>query len=206
MAHFRAFMALAGLSALAACVSVLPEQKVPTALYRLGEIPASTALEANIVVREPMAERILGGQNMVAQGEDGGLRLIEDVEWAGRLTRLMQTGLIDALSGPGEGIALTELSGALGQYELSWRIKDLTLVTETGGNVRALCTLELTVMEGRTREPITHGSARAEAPLAGRTPSRKAQALSQAARGCLADAAQFLSETVNTAYSPASGS
>lgn len=200
----RPLALLASLAVLTSCVSVLPEQQTPNALYRLGDIPAVANLSANLVVREPMAERVLGGQDMVVEDSGGGLRLIQGVEWAGRLTRLMQSGLIDALAGEGDGIAIAELAGAPGQYELSWRIKDLTLMT--GGEAdRAVCALDLTLMEGRSRAPVAQGKVRTDIVVSGRTSERRAQALSQAARDCLAEAAVFVSAAVDEAYSPAMG-
>lgn len=205
MALFRCTAVLAALAALAACVSVLPEQTTPKALYRLGDIPPAAALDANLVVREPMATRVLGGQAMIVQGRDDGLRLIEGVEWAGRLTKLMQAGLIDALSAPGRGIALSELTGATGAYELSWQIKDLTLVSNADGADIAVCDLDLTVLEARTRNPVSKLDVRTETPISARTPERRAQALADASRSCLSEAAERVAEAVNTAYSPAIG-
>lgn len=205
MALIRPIAALAGLALLSACVSVLPEQQTPSALYRLGDVPPVAELDANLVVREPMAERVLGGQDMVVESADGGLRLIQGVEWAGRLTRLMQGGMIDALSGEGDGIAVPELAGAPGAYELSWRIKDLTLFSGEGGADRAVCALDLTLMEGRSRAPVSQGKVRTEVAVSARAPERRAQALSQVARDCLAEAAVFVSGAVNEAYSPAMG-
>lgn len=202
MSLLRSFSALAALTLFGACVSVLPEQETPKALYRLGSIPAAAGLPADIVVREPMAERVLGGQAMVIEGSDGGLRLISGVEWSGRLTRLMQTGLIDALSGDGEGIAMPEITGAPGKYELSWRIKDLSLASGD----RAVCALDLTIMEGRTREPVAHGTVQASLNVRSKTPAQRAQALSEVARECLSEAAYFVSSAVEEVYSPASGS
>lgn len=204
MSLLRPIAALAGLAMLSACVSVLPEPPKPNALYRLGDVPASASLPANLIVREPTTERVLGGQAMVVEAADGGLRLIQGAEWAGRLTRLMQSGMIDALSGPGEGIAVSELSGAPGAYELGWRIKDLTLVTGDEGD-RAVCALDLTLMEGRSREPVAQGKVRTDLAVSARSPERRAQALSRVARDCLAEAALFVSDAVNEAYSPAMG-
>lgn len=184
---------IAGALALPACVSVLPQQEAPNALYRLSPAPGEAALERNVIISEPNATRIFAGQAMVAEGADGGLRLVPGVEWAGRLTALMQRGLIEALNGApqGGGTALDRLSGASGDYELSWTVSDLSL---SGGE--AICALDLVLMDGRTREPRARSTVRTQSASASDQPEARAIALRRAAERCIAEAADFVaSET-----------
>ncbi|MEO0817197.1 MAG: ABC-type transport auxiliary lipoprotein family protein [Pseudomonadota bacterium] len=172
---------------LAGCLSVLPEQAVPNALYRLDAITVNDDLTRNVVVREPTSVRVFGGLGMVVEGRDGGLRLIENVEWAGRLTRLMQKGLVDALSGAGEGVAVTELSGVPGDLEVSWHIADMTIIGDA-----AVCDLDLTVLDGRTREPLAVGAVRESVGLDADSSAGRAQALSSVGSACVETAAAFV--------------
>lgn len=187
-AAVSAFVAFSTIG-LAGCVSVLPEQAVPNALYRLGAITPTDELSRTVVVREPTSVRVLGGQGMVVEGADGGLRLIQNVEWAGRLTRLMQRGLVEALSGDGEGVAVTELTGVPGALEVSWHISDMTI---SGGN--AVCDLDVTVLNGRTREPLATRVIRESLPLGGDRAEDRARALSGVGSDCLESAAQFIAD------------
>lgn len=181
------FLAALASLALAGCISVLPEQSVPNALYRLGPITPNDGLDRNVVVREPTSVRVFGGQGMVAEGGDGGLRLIESVEWAGRLTSLMQRGLVDALSGSGEGVAVSELSGVPGALEVSWHIADMTIIGSS-----AVCDLDVTVLDGRTREPLATGVVRETVPVNGDRAADRARALSSVGAACLETAAAFV--------------
>ena len=59
---------------LAACVSVLPEPKVPQGLYRFAAVETVYDLEASIVVREPEASRLVAGRAIAAEDSSGALR------------------------------------------------------------------------------------------------------------------------------------
>lgn len=189
MLRLAAFALAAGLFGLSACVSVLPEQEAPSALYRLTPAAGERALERNVIISEPSAARLFSGQAMVAEGSDGGLRLVPGVEWAGRLTRLMQLGLIDALNGApqGAGTALDRLSGATGAYELAWTVSDLSLA---GG--QGICALDLVLLDGRTREPVARRSVRTAERAGSDTPQSRALALRAAAEACISEAAEFV--------------
>ena len=53
---------MTGLAAcsLAACVSVLPEPKVPQGLYRFAPMETTYDLDASVLIREPDASRLVG--------------------------------------------------------------------------------------------------------------------------------------------------
>lgn len=195
-----AVLAIAGLTA--ACVSVLPEQEVPSGLYRLADIDSNVELIANVVVREPTTARIFAGQGMVVQDSDGALRLISGVEWAGRPAQLLKGGLIDAFDINSDGTAVTDMSGAVGDYELSWRIKDLTIV-ERGNGGDAICGLSVTLLDGETRTPIASTGIERSVPVADSSAAARAAAISQSATNCVEAVADFVSRTVAKDYSAA---
>lgn len=193
-------LATAGLTA--ACVSVLPEQEVPNGVYRLAAIDSDTQLGADVVVREPTASRIFMGQGMVVQDDDGALRLISGVEWAGRPAQLLKGGLIDAFDINSDGTAVTDMTGAVGDYELSWRIKDLT-VLQQGNGEDAICALSVTLLDGENRTPIARTNIERTVPVPGSSAAARAGALSRSASDCVEAVADFISLTVATDYSAA---
>ncbi|MEO0466417.1 MAG: ABC-type transport auxiliary lipoprotein family protein [Pseudomonadota bacterium] len=182
----------------ASCVSVLPEQAVPSGLYRLSGVEPVASLQSDLVVREPTAVRLFSGSGMVTSDGDGALRLIVGVEWAGRATQLMQDGLIDAFSSDGEGTALSDMTGAAGAFELSWRVTDLTIM----GN-EAVCALSLTLLDGRSRTPLARQELSSTIEVASTSPTVRARALSDAAGECVGLAAQFVAAEIEAAYSAA---
>lgn len=172
---------------LSACVSVLPEQKVPEAVFRLHQAETRLPLEAIVVVREPDAPRLFGGRSMASQGPDGGLRIVPGVAWADRATRLLQIAMIDSFSAEGQGLAIDDTSGVSAAYELYWRVSDLSL---SDGEAR--CKLQLTLLTGRMREPVTQGNFSTSVQVAGPGQPARAHALSEAAEACVAKGAEFV--------------
>lgn len=187
MMNFKLFTILLALPILSSCVSVLPEPEVPTGLYRLGDIPAIADLQTDLIVREPEGGRVFGGRAIATEGEDGALRLVRGVEWAEPASRMLQIGLLDAFSANGAGLAVEKGAGARGDLELAWRMSDFTL---SGTDAR--CELELTLLNGKTREALlqrrveTHATAVSE-----KTPDR-ASAMVEAARACVREAAEVI--------------
>ncbi|HAO37073.1 MAG TPA: hypothetical protein DHV57_01870, partial [Hyphomonas sp.] len=113
---------MTGLAAcsLAACVSVLPEPKVPQGLYRFAPMETTYDLDASVLIREPDASRLVAGRAIAAEDSSGALRLVPNVEWTDSSTRLMQMAMLDALQGQGAGKAIAPETGASAPYELSW--------------------------------------------------------------------------------------
>ncbi len=185
--NIRMLTATAAL-ALSGCVSVLPEPEVPKGLYRLGDIEPSAEISRTLVVREPEGGRVFSGKSMAAIGDDGALRLIRGVEWAQPASRMLQTGLLDAIGNSGKGFAVAKGTGAPGDLELSWRIADLAMEGTT-----AHCEMELTLLHGRTRKPLKQERVEASAPSASNRAEARAAALVQAARACVYESAEIIS-------------
>ncbi len=173
---------------LPACVSVLPSPNAPDALYQIGPMPAARGLPAILAIREPDAPEILGGSAMVVRASDDSIRFLPGVEWAGSPTRMMQTGLIDLLSGEGEGLAIDAGNGARADFEVSWRIIDLAL--EDGA---AHCALDILLLDGRTREPLARIRPDIQRQGGGQDAASRARTLTGAAEACLAEAADWIS-------------
>lgn len=185
----RSVCLIASLVALTACVSVLPEQKTPDALYRFGPMDAVHEVSASIMVREPDASRLFSGRSIAAEGDDGGLRLVNGVEWADNATRMMQTALVDSLSGQGDDVAVTSTMGAPTDYEIAWRVSDFTLLGET-----ARCRVEATLLDGRSRSVLDQTLVETSAIAATDRNSDRAKALTEAGRACVGDVAAFIAQ------------
>lgn len=184
---FRCLSVLAGAAALAGCVSVLPEPDAPGALYRFGPMPATHQLSAVISIREPDAPRLFGGRAIASQAPDGSLRLVPGVEWADRATRMFQLSLLDTLDSSAGGAAISASEARAGDYVLSWRISDFSLTGDT-----ARCQLELTLIPEMPDGVVAQTGVTNTATASGRSASARAQAMAEAGRGCVREAADFV--------------
>lgn len=185
----RAGLGTIGVLTATACVSVLPEQPTPEAVYSLPDPQAAARLMTNVVIREPDSPRIIGGRKITSVGPDGGLKLVPNVAWADRSTRMFQTALLDAFSNDGEGLAVDDVTGVSGAYELYWRISTFTLSGDEG-----LCTVQLTLLDGRSREPITKTKVEARSSSTANGDPARARALADAGRLCVEQAAQVIAD------------
>lgn len=187
----------AALLSVSGCVSVLPEQPKPQAVYRLAEPQQQVSIAATLVVREPDAPRLLSSRNIASEGRQGGYQIVPGVAWADRATRLFQVTMIDSFSADGSGFAVDNGTGISGDYELYWRLHDFNLQGNEG-----LCRLSLTLMDGGNREPIAQYTASARVGANGSGPLVRARALAETGRDCVADGARQLSEKISQHYTP----
>lgn len=183
--------AIAAVFIAAGCISVLPEPQAPDGLYRIGPVAdASVSLPVSLVVREPIAPRVLAGRSIVAEDENGALTLVSGAEWADAPTRMLQFALIDLFAvEPGGPLATSPQAGARGAVELSWRVSDFSL----RGRM-ARCRLELTLLNGASRAPIARRTVQTEFLAAGDSANARATALRAAALSALDQSARFVSE------------
>ena len=186
-------LAAMGLLALSACVNVLPEAPRPEAVFRLADAERTIGAPATLVIREPEAARLFSGRQIVAEGENEGLRVVRGIAWADRATRLFQVSLTDSFDESGAGYAVDDAAGISGDYELFWRIVDFSLQQDEG-----VCRLRLTLMDGASRTPIAQGYASGRVAAAGTGPLARAQALSRAGRDCVSEAAKFVAGEMET--------
>ena len=183
----RTLMTVSAFTLMGGCVSVLPEPEVPNGLYRLGEIAPSVSIDKNIIVREPEGSRVFAGRTIASESEDGVLRLMRGVEWAQPAARMLQIGLLDSFQTEGEGVAIAKGVGAPGDLEIAWRMSDFAVA-----GTRAVCELQVTVLNGRNREPIKQRRIEAGVAASSDRTEDRAQALAQAARDCIQQTAEFV--------------
>ena len=185
----RVLFTAASLATLASCVSVLPEQPRPQAVYTIPTPQTLASLESNVVIREPDSPRLFGARMITSRASDGGLQVVQNVAWAERATRMFQVALIDAFASDGPGLAVDNVTGVSGQYELYWRVSDFSLQGSVGN-----CTLQLTLLDGRSREPIAQESVSATSTAGGENELARARALADAGRQCVELAAGFVAD------------
>jgi cholesterol transport system auxiliary component len=114
---------------LSGCVSILPEPVIPEALIALPAdraMASASPLRADIVVFPPDATKAYSGVD-IAVRTDQEIIYLSAVRWVDSAPRLLQGAVIDALvrSG-GEGRAVPAQLAARGDYDLRWRIVDLS--------------------------------------------------------------------------------
>ena len=175
--------------AAAGCVSVLPEQPKPEAVYRLAEPQALAELRTHVVIREPDAPRLFASRTITSQSPDGGLKVVSGVAWADRATRMFQVTLLDAFQGDAPGLAVDDVTGVSGEYELYWRVSEFALEGTEG-----VCELQLTLLDGRSRVPVAQQSVSARSGAAAKGDLARARARSDAGRLCVEKAAGFIAE------------
>ena len=193
----RTLVLLPALLMAASCVSVLPTPEAPTALYRIGPVDPieGISLASHVIITEPEAPAIVGSRAMSVQDEDGGFAVLRSAEWTDSATRLLQLGLLDALSGAeGQGLAISGDMAARADYELRWRIADYAIRGET-----AHCDLSLTLLEARSRRPVAQTSISTSESVGSRRPTDQAEALQRVGRQSLTQAAEFIRDEVERA-------
>ena len=138
---------------LGGCVSVLPEAQPPSFLVRAPDVSPNVVgtLETRVVINTPESTGALSGAEIAAT-RDGGLIYINGVRWADSPSAMLQSGLIDVLSqADGDGWVATVKSGARGDFELRWTIRDLSFNMDESVGV---CDVRLTLMSAARRNVI----------------------------------------------------
>lgn len=189
----RFFAAASAIAMLSGCVSLVPEQEAPGALYRIGPIAEATEIKftRSILIRQPEAPRILSSAEISARDAKGSIRLVKGAEWADRPTRMMQLALLDYIGAGHGGAALAPNTGARAEFELSWRLSEFALE----GNL-AIARAELTLLDGRTRSLIRQLTVNSQVEAINGKTSSRALALSEAGREIVRSAGRFIAETM----------
>ena len=180
---------------LGGCVSVLPEPKVPSALIGLpaerAQAPADP-LRADVSVYPPDSTRAFAGVD-IAVRSDQELVYLGDVRWVDAAPRLLQNAVVDSLAkAGGDGRAVTAQIGARVDYEVRWRIIDLSASRETGP-VRVEVAVSL--LDALTRRMVAQDSFSATATPSDRAPRARAAAIAVAAQAVSDQVAAFVAKS-----------
>ncbi len=187
---------LAGAAALmlglGGCLSLLPEPMIPEALIALpadrAQAPAD-ALEADVGVFPPDASRAYSGVD-IAVADQQELVYLADVRWSDAAPRLLQGAVIDALSkAGGEGQVTSAQQGTRTDYDLRWRVVDLS-VSKGVGPVKVV--VDASVVDSQTRRVVGQERFSAEGSPTGAEPRARAAALALAAQSVADQVAAFV--------------
>ena len=179
------------LALLSGCITVLPETEPPTHLVRMptGDRTTPGELDQRVLIHQPDATGALAGAEIAAI-RDGGLVYINNVRWADAPSRQLQSALVDRLSeATGNGWAATMESGARGEFELHWSIRDLAFDMDAN---EAVCDLRLTLLAVKTRNVVASDRIRTTAPTTGRSDAARANAVANAMSEASDIAAEFV--------------
>jgi ABC-type uncharacterized transport system auxiliary subunit len=180
--------------ALGGCVSVLPEPETPSALIALPPERAQTPadpLRADIAVYPPDASRAYAGVN-IAVRDSQEMVYLGDVRWADAPARLLQGAVVDALAdASGEGRAAPAELGARVDYDVRWRIVELSASRETGP---VKVEVEVSLLDSQTRRMVAQDMFEAAGSPASRTPRDRAAALALAAQSVANQVAAFVAK------------
>lgn len=189
-------LALVLASALGGCVSVLPTPIIPSALITLPADRAtapSDPLQADVAVYIPESPRAFAGAD-IAVRDSQELIYLSDVRWSDGGPALLQGAVVNALSkANGPGRAVPGQLGAQTDYDVRWRILDLSVGKQTAP-VRV--EVQVSLMDSGTRRMIAQQSFSAEGSPSDATPRSRAAALTLVAQKVADDVAAFVAKTV----------
>ena len=178
------------------CVSILPEPMIPSALVQLPSDRAkapSAPLLADVAVFPPESSRAFAGAD-IAVRSDQELIYLADVRWSDAAPGLLQGAVVNALSqAQGPGRAVLGQLGADVDYDVRWRIIDLSVSKETGP---VHVEVQVNLMRSDTRRSVAQKTFSATGSPADRAPRARAAALALAAQQVADEVAAFVTETV----------
>lgn len=188
--------ALASTTAFTGCISVLPEPFIPAALIALPADRAtapSSPLLADVAVYPPESSRAFAGAD-VAVRQDQELVFLDEVRWSDNAPALMQGAVVNSLTkAGGPGRAAPAALGADVDYDVRWRIVDLSAGRETSP-VRV--EVQVSLVDSTNRRMVAQETFRAEGAPADRAPRARAAALALAAQQVADEVAAFVASNV----------
>ncbi len=172
-----------GVLLLAGCVSVLPEQVVPDALYRLNS-PVETSsltpvsLPYSVTVFEPEGSSLLLGRSVVFEDDRGALSVISFAQWSDPASRQLQSLLIDRLSvrkAGDNGLIIGDKLGAFTETDLKWRVTDFVVRDK-----EAHVSMQVALLTARSRRVLAQFEVNEVVPFTGKDKDAGILALKQA--------------------------
>lgn len=209
MPHSSRARAVARLAAAAvalaatSCVSILPAQVTPLALFAPPADRAaapSAPLEAQIAVYPPDSGRAFAGVD-IAVSAGAEIVYLEAVRWADSPSRLLQTAALNALAkAKGDGRAAPAQLALRSDYDLRWRIVDLSVGRDMAP---ANCVVEASLADARSRRVVAQQRFSASVAPTSRAPRDRAAALTAALQQAADQTAQFVAEHAAAITPPA---
>lgn len=188
--------ALASTLAFGGCVSVLPTPIIPSTLIALPAeraVAPSDPLQADVAVFMPESSRAFAGAD-IAVRNDQELIYLSDVRWADSAPAMLQGAVVNALSkAGGPGRAAPGQLGAQTDYDVRWRIIDLSTGRETSP-VRV--EVQVSLMDSSTRRMIAQQSFSGEGSPSAAAPRARAAELAVVAQKVADQVAAFVAKTI----------
>jgi len=177
----RALILAAALS-LGGCISLLPKAPPPPRTFMLSAGDIATAqgasINAVIAVAQPTGERAILGSDMVwSTGNE--VAYVGHTQWSAHADDALQALLVETLSRQHRFRAATRSGEAGAQYEVRWEVLNFQ-VDSASMTARLRADVKLTHAPGR--QVIAQEIIEATAPVADRSQTNAAAALTQAAR------------------------
>jgi ABC-type uncharacterized transport system auxiliary subunit len=190
--HVLFAAALVSATSLASCISVLPEPFIPSALIALPAERAtapSTPLQADIAVYPPESSRAFAGADIAVRQEQE-LIYLNDVRWSDNAPSLLQGAVVNALTkAGGTGRAAPAALGADVDYDVRWRIVDLSAGRETAP-VRV--EVQVSLVDASNRRMVAQQTFSGEASPSDRAPRARAATLAVVAQQVADQVAAFV--------------
>jgi ABC-type uncharacterized transport system auxiliary subunit len=190
--------ALLGAAALAtsACVSILPEPMIPSALISLPAdraTPPTQPLQADVAVFPPESSRAYAGVD-IAVRSDQELIYLPEVRWSDAAPQLLQSAVVNSLSqAQGPGTAVLGQLGVDVDYDVRWRIVDFSVGRDTAP---VHVEVQVSLIDAHNRRPVAQKTFTADGSPGDRAPRARAAALALAAQQVADQVAAFVAETV----------
>lgn len=189
----RALILAAALS-LGGCISLLPKAPPPPRTFMLnaGDVAPAQGqpIDAVIAVAQPTGERALLGTDMVwSTGSE--VAYVGHTQWSAQAGDALQALLVETLSRQHRFRASARTGEASAQYEIRWEVLNFQ-VDNASMTARFRADVKLTQAPGR--QVIAQEIIEATAPVADRSQTNAAAALTQAAREGAARIALFAAD------------
>lgn len=194
--------ALSLAASLGGCISLLPKAPPPPRTFMLsgGDIAPAQGqpIDAVIAVAEPTGERALLGSDMVwSTGNE--VAYVGHAQWSAHADDALQAMLVETLSRQHRFRAATRTGEASAQYEVRWEVLNFQ-IDSASMTARLRADVKLTQSPGR--QVIAQEIIEATAPVADRSQTNAAAALTQAAREGTARIALFAADSAMQAQAP----
>ncbi|MES1156928.1 MAG: ABC-type transport auxiliary lipoprotein family protein [Alphaproteobacteria bacterium] len=195
--------ALLSLVLLSGCITLLPKPGPAPATYVLGASDVAHAdgapVQGVIAVATPEGERTLLGTDLVWRTGDQ-IAFISGTRWSARAEDALQSLLVQTLARQGRFAAAVREDQAAANFEVRWDLIDFEI---DNASMQAKFAANVTVLDATSRRVIASQLVTANAPVASRSASLSAEALTRAAREGSARIGVFAAETVSRAQTSA---